>query len=259
MYYYFLTHHKCATSWLVNILSRYCSNHQLGFFTTHLSAVLPDSSIDYRILAYTNSEYEFCKSHSGLNIGTHNQTAIHIIRNPLDLIVSAYYSHLHSHPIDGWLQLARQRYTLRRVHKKAGLIATWVFLEQSDFYDGAVGPLFSLRRWNFDDSTFRTLRMEDLVINTYDLFQKETQGFFAEDLAGVLAESSFEKLSGGREIGIVDKEHHYRSGRAHQWVDELDLPLAHAVYERYKSIFDAYYPEVTDFLRKGSSNSIHML
>ncbi len=248
--YYFFTHHKCATIWLVNILSRYCSNHQLGFFTTHFSYLLPDPNVDYSILVYTNSEYAFCKSRLEINIANHNQTATHIIRNPLDLIVSAYYSHLYSHPLDGWSQLAQQREILRRINKKAGLRATWYFLERSDFDDCAVGPLFSLLHWNFDDGTFKTLRMEDLVINAYDLLQKETHNFFRDDLAGIVTESRFEKLSGGRPTGIVDKKHHYRSGRPNQWMDELDLSLAHAVYDKYKSLIDAYYPEVKGLLGK---------
>ena len=248
--YYFFTHHKCATKWLINILSRYCSNHQLGFFTTHFSDLLPNPNVDYSILVYTNSEYVFCKTRMDVNIGEHNQTATHIIRNPLDMIVSAYYSHLYSHSLDGWDQLVQQREILRRVDKKAGLRATWDFLERRDFDDCAVGPLFSLLHWNFDDSTFKTLRMEDLVINTYDLLQERTQYFFKNDLDGIITENRFEKLSGGRSPGIVDKKDHYRSGRLNQWMDELDLPLAYAVYDKYKPLIDAYYPEVKELLGK---------
>ncbi|MCI0558084.1 MAG: hypothetical protein MN733_06285 [Nitrososphaera sp.] len=189
-----------------------------------------------------------------MELEAHNRTAIHIIRNPLDMIVSAYYSHLHSHPADGWPELARQREVLRRVTKEAGLLATWVFLERSDFYDGAVGPLFSLRRWNFDDGNFKTLRMEDLVISSYELLQRETQYFFCDDLNDVIAENSFEKLSDGRAVGIVDTGHHYRSGETHQWLKEVDLSFAHVVYQEYKNIMDAFYPEVAYLLTEKMNN-----
>ena len=40
---------------------------------------------------------------------------------------------------------------------------TLAFLEQPDINVGAVGPLYSLRTWNYSDERFPVIRMEELV------------------------------------------------------------------------------------------------
>lgn len=244
----FLTHHKCASTWLVQILERYGATFGRSLFRTHLSGFRPPQEEHFDLLLFTNSDYDYCTRNFQPWLDAAPLPALHVIRNPLDLVVSAYYSHLSSHPLDTWPELARQRDVLRRLDKTAGMLATWVFLERSDFYDGAVGPLYALRRWNFNDPRIKTLRMEELV-DDQRLVRSELQSRLGADPAEIVAHLTFEKLSGGRARGVVDDHHHFRSGKPQQWREEMDTSLAHAVYREYQAIVDRFYPDVEQMLR----------
>ena len=239
----FFSHHKCATTWLGELLARHCSRQGLKFSFTQLSGSGPTEEAGLDAFFFTNSLYEFCQVHCDKWLNQHPQPALHIIRNPLDLVVSAYYSHLNTHRVDRWPALAQQRAVLRKLDKRAGMIATWTFLERADFHMGVVGPLFSMRRWDYGDPRIKTLRMEDLV-NDDQLARNELQVRLAGDAADVINELTFEKISGGRQKGTIDNQHHFRSGKSDQWLEELDVSLANAIYETYRSLINDYYPDV---------------
>lgn len=239
----FLSHHKCATTWLGEILKSYCAKHDLTLFGTQLSNWAPPPGQQFDVLILTNSFYESLASTCDDWLTRSPQPALHMIRNPLDLVVSAYYSHLNTHPSDKWPALAQQREILRKLDKVAGLLATWTFLERADFHHGAVGPLFALRRWNYADQRIKTLRMEDLV-NDPELTRSELQNRLGRDPTDVIAEFTFEKITGGRSRGVVDDQHHYRSGNTDQWLEEMDVSLAQAIYRTYQTLIDTFYPDV---------------
>ena len=121
----------------------------LRFGHMHRSERLAEGQLD--IVALTNADYSFVRNRV--------LSGIHVIRNPLDLICSAYYSHLSTHSLEGWPELELQRTVLKSVSKPEGLMLTLTFLERSDFYSGAIGPLLALRHWDFSDEAFSTLRM----------------------------------------------------------------------------------------------------
>jgi hypothetical protein len=98
----FITHHKCASAWLADILHEYFAlRHQKQVFHTARGNDYPSNRDDFVYVLFANGEWQFL--HSKI------RRAVHIIRNPLALIVSAYFSHLKSHPEDGWPQLSEQR------------------------------------------------------------------------------------------------------------------------------------------------------
>lgn len=241
------THHKCASTWLVHLLGQYCAAFNKPFFTTHFSAVIPPEERHFDVLLFTNSEYHFCTRSYQPWLDSGRGLAVHVIRNPLDIVVSAYYSHLATHSVAEWPELVSQRETLRNLDKTSGMLATWTFLERSDFDNGIVGPLYALRRWNYSDPRIKTLRMEDLVANP-EFVRSELRSLLEDDPSQILSELTFEKLSGGRATGVVDNESHYRSGKPQQWIHEMDAPLARAIYQAYRGIIDAYYPDVQRLL-----------
>ena len=95
---------------------------------------LPDGDAD--IVLLVNADYGFVSGTAG--------EGLHVIRNPLDVVVSAWHSHRTTHSTDGWPELAAQRARLRAVSKAEGLAMTAAFISRPDFYPGTPGPL--LRR-----------------------------------------------------------------------------------------------------------------
>ena len=236
------THHKCGSSWLAQILEGYCAATSSALFRTHLSQEAPLPSAPCDVLLFTNSDYEFCTRQDQLWMTSVSPRMMHVIRNPLDLVVSAYYSHLSTHSLHTWPELAQQRSVLERLDKHAGMMATWVFLERSDFYNGATGPLFAMRRWDFDDERMSTVRLEDLVAD-HEYARAQLQDLLGGDPGKVMSDLTFEKLSGGRARGEVDNRHHYRTGAApDQWRQEMEPSLARAIYEEYRALIDRFYP-----------------
>jgi len=243
-----LAHHKCATTWLAEILRAHCSENGLEFFGSLESGCPTPPNQPTDVVLYTNSLYETFLGRFGEQLPKSNGSVLHVIRNPLDIVVSAYYSHLNSHRVDRWPSLARQRETLRRLDKQAGMQATWVFLERADFHQVAVGPLFALRRWNFSDARFRTVRMEDLV-GDQQVATAELRRTLGRDPSAAILRFTFEKLTGGRPKGVVDDHHHFRSGRRDQWIEEMDPSLARAIYAAYSELIDNFYPDVAQTIR----------
>ena len=166
---------------------------------------------------------------------------IHLVRNPINLIASAYFSHRNSHPTDNWPELVKQRALLESVDVDDGLYLTIPFLERADINAGAVGPLFALRTWDYDDDRFLTLRIEDLTADA----RSTLQGVPAlRDLVSPPAELfSFAAMSGGRMPGEVDDHSHYRSGAPDEWKKHTATLLGY-VRTFLPELVARHYPEV---------------
>ena len=230
-----LTHHKCASTWLRAYLSDFCYINAIEMLSTHYSNLtLPP---DRNVALFTNASYEF--------VSRNISEGLHVIRNPLDLIVSAYYSHKSTHPLDGWPELALQRQVLCSSNEHDGLFATLAFLERDDFYNGAVGPLHALRHWNFDDDRFPTLRMEHLVSNPSDLLTSVIGSRSTSLLTPDPSKYTFNAFT-GREVGQVDDSSHYRSGKTDQWRGTLPSTIIQYVRFNYRSLLERFYPHSFD-------------
>ncbi|MEO9133331.1 MAG: hypothetical protein ABI240_19255 [Sphingomonas sp.] len=93
----FLTHHKCASTLLVAWLSEMCRINGLSFFASHRGDHGPSPEHDLSLL--TNAVFANVADRLG------GAPAVHLIRNPLSIAVSAYNSHLSTHDDAGWLEL----------------------------------------------------------------------------------------------------------------------------------------------------------
>lgn len=226
-----LTHHKCASTWLTRYVTEYVNINSLSMSHTHYSAKIPEGRYDCNVI--TNASYEF--------ISSRVENGIHVIRNPLDIIVSAYFSHKSTHPLDGWPALAMQRKILRSVDQHDGMMLTIAFLERDDFYDGAIGPLHALRHWNFTDDRFVTLRMEDVVVNPSVVGRLLQRRDFEKRLPND-DNHTFEAIT-GREKGNVDNSSHYRSGLPGDWRVLLPAGAIEYVRGHFERLLKAFYPE----------------
>jgi hypothetical protein len=228
-----LSHHKCGTRWLGRYLQAVAVQNNLSFCGTHLSHQHPAADIVFLSNATYNS------------VSRTDERGVHVVRNPLSIITSAYFSHKSTHALDDWPELRRQRTLLEQASKEEGIYFTAAFIERPDFYNGAVGPLYGLRSWNYDDPSFITLRMEDLV----EAPSASLRAAFA-DLGVAMpiafpddADFTFDRFAEGRQIGEIDEASHYRSGSADDWRHHLPGPLIRYIVAHMQPLFERFYPE----------------
>lgn len=227
---WFLSHHKCGTAWLSFVLKDISRLNGLRFHETYASSdVIPDRT---DICLISNADYARLPF-----IGA--ARPLHVIRNPLSIIVSAYHSHRTTHDTDGWPELLHQRKLLQHCSVEHGMYLTLAYLER-----GAGAPLNDIARWQFGDTRITTVKFEDLVRNPADwLAYAIKENGYRSLLLPEMQDYSFEKMSGGRHVGEIDDTSHYRSGSADGWRNELPKPIIQYVRTHYEGLLKGYYPE----------------
>jgi hypothetical protein len=229
----FFSHHKCATRWLLTYLEKTANLNGLTFF--HTDFVDEPCSESAQIALFGNAGYA--------HVSARHYRGVHVIRNPLSVVVSSYYSHLQTHPLlDSWPELTIQREILRSVSKTEGMFLTLAFVERADIAKRAIGPLLSLRQWDYDDSNYQTLRMEDLVSNPSELIAPFLSRFGQFRLPSD-EEMTFSQFSSGRDPGEIDNNSHYRSGSKDDWREELPPAIVRYIRLRFSDLLERYYPE----------------
>jgi hypothetical protein len=243
-------HHKCATTWINTIAALVCERLNLKFvnvsgpdmFAHRLDEFVARNGVDF--LSYINANAK--------DIGAlHGMRGFHVVRDPRDIIVSAYFSHRYSHPTEGWDALVEHRQRLQRVSKDEGLLLEMEFSRQ---------VLDELYAWNYDQPNIREIRMEDLIRSPYETMldafvfvglakvtpmlpatylagqllnriNLKTRGLFplrlesatlpSQELLGIVHANRFEAQADGRRPGEEDVRSHYRKGRAGDWVEHF--------------------------------------
>ena len=232
----FFSHHKCATLWLHEYLAKAAELNKRTFFRTNFGDAPKGATAD--IVFFGNATYRF-DAECGLS-------GWHVIRNPLNLIVSAYYSHLQSHPFTGfWPALMPQRKLLKSAGKDEGMFLTLTFLERADIDSRWMGPLLALRQWDYADGRFKTLKMEDMVARPDHVLRPILSGL-GENGSVILptdSEMRFANFSGGRKVGEIDDSSHYRSGSEDSWKTELPPVIIRYIRSRFADVLERFYPE----------------
>ena len=213
-----------------------------------------------QFLSYLNSDYKYVKQ---INIP---YRGVQMIRDPRDIIVSSYFSHLHSHSTDGWPELEKHRKELKKLDEKEGLLATIEFMKKMPT-NGYDLPIFDfMRNWNYQDENILHLRYEDFSKNSYKSLSKMLRwyglmpnlvellkhrmnpedtpyirGFKAkrypkEELKKVIKEHSFKSVSGGRKPGQENTKSHYRKGVAGDWKNHFDKDITNEFKKTYGDI-----------------------
>ena len=185
-----------------------------------------------------------------------------MIRDPRDIVVSAYFSHLKSHPTDVWTELNEHRLELEKLSKEEGLM-----LE----IDCRKEDLENMYNWNYNMDNIYELKMEDMINNPYQAFLNifdfleiidrndinvinRCKYFInvivrrvfllnlaidkmpAERLLGIVHQHRFEKSSGGRRQGEENKSSHYRKGKPGDWKNHFN--------EEHKKYFKEKYGDL---------------
>ena len=233
-------HHKCATQWINAILVASCNQMGLRFETFHnpeqfeydLKKTIRKNKIEF--LSYINADYKH------LNGIIDHIKGFHVIRDPRDLFVSSYFSHLFSHPTDDWEELKEHRQVLQKSERDQGLLL------EMEFTKGVV--LDHMNNWNYNNPNILEVKMEDLIISPYrkmleifeflDLIEDEEKSDKAINklnvfkrnapkispylLLGIIYNNRFSKKAKGRDQGHEDVKSHYRKGIAGDWKNHFN-------------------------------------
>lgn len=261
----FFGHHKCASTWIHRILGDFARHagleHAYLYDAANFDGDLPAyvAAHGTELISYVNAE----TTHIG---GLPPFRAFHVVRDPRDLLVSAYFSHLHSHPTKAWPELVPHRERLKKASRTEGLILEVEFL---DFAFNA------MRDWDYERPEILELRQEDLTRAPYEGFLRifdflgildsadfdkaarlahwrrvarnlaaervpglkrihaPIRRFPAEPLLGIVYEHRFDKLAGGRTAGEEDVKSHYRKGTPGDWRNHFDADVMTAFKHRH--------------------------
>jgi hypothetical protein len=212
-------HHKAGTTWISKIIDSICSKlqikhivfHSPKLFNLNLGKTVEQEKIIF--FSYTNADINYVKSLDSFR-------AFHVIRDPRDIIVSAYFSHLYSHPTEGWSELVEQRERLKSLSKDEGLLMTIEFLKHLKVEKFELNLFESMYNWDYFLPNVMEIKFEDLIYKSDDKFIKifKFLGIFDEfKIIEALREHDFSILSGGRSRGQEDLASHYRKGVPGDW------------------------------------------
>lgn len=238
--YCYFGHPKCGGTWMSGFLLGIFN--ELGFKSIQTQLTLLDDPAgflqknDINVLLSQNSSYEKVQQ-----LGTYK--AFHLIRDPRDIAVSAYFSYRNTHSTEGWQALADLREVLKSKDFNEGF---FTLLEWNDEF------IQHIADWHYDDPNILEFKMEELkqnpvksmsrIMDFFGLLKSQKQigyqtkgllnrvlhhyglpflfsqrGLSESDIKRIHDKVSFKKLSKGREIGQADTQSHYRSGETGDW------------------------------------------
>jgi hypothetical protein len=191
--------------------------------------------------------------------------AFHVIRDPRDIVVSGYYSHLYSHPAERFPRLKKHRENLKNASQDDGLSMEMEFERRT---------LIALDRWNYNNQNVLELRFEDFVkappntLRTITAFlhlacenESEWRKHFNRKrkllhwsiepgpiipaisngrINQIVNENGFHAMSGGRKPGTESKANHYRKGVVGDWKNHFN--------DRLQAHFEELYPGLVERL-----------
>lgn len=256
--------------YVVSILRRLCSECGLVFRSFDDAAGfdgdLPGHVAAHRIdvVAYINARREHVEPVGPV-------PAFHVVRDPRDILVSAYFSHLHSHATRDWPELVEHRRRLRGLEKEEGLHLEMDFI--ADVFR-------AIRDWDYDTDHVLELTFRELTNDPYGTFLRvfEHLGMLREDpfglraealhvarglwnqtvarlpvgqwarrprwevpaqrLLGVVHDHRFRRKSGGRSQGEEDRRSHYRKGVVGDWRHHLSADHLAAFREKFPGLLE---------------------
>ena len=222
MKYVFLTHHKCGYMWSTRVMNGLRPSIY-PLFSTNSAFVGAGQMVEalknpYIIDANVTTEMMELLS-------WYRYRGVHVTRDPKDLIVSAYFSHLHSHSTNHWVELVEHRVQLKKMSKEDGLMATMDFL-------GFVWDAY--RTWETRPCILE-VAFEELIEQPIVTWQKIVDWYEWDtpSVSSVVESFSFEKLT-GRQRGVEEVAHHMRKGVPGDWKNHF-TPRVEEYFEEHLS------------------------
>jgi hypothetical protein len=200
-----VSHHKVGTVWFMRVLAAVAESYDLRFEI--IGRNLPTAGSE--VFLFNNAfrfkrEYFEGKTFRGS----------HIVRDPRDLVVSAYHYHLRTTeewvvtPSQRWGGQSYQEY-LRTLDDRDGLLAEISRCAGSEFK--------SMSEWDYEQPEFLELRYEDVLADESSAFDRLFHHYgFRDNECEVSVELA---RSFSLDVVRADKDSHVRSGRPGEWRD----------------------------------------
>lgn len=263
--YFYFGHHKCATRFVIkvcqsvsNLLS--LSNtefHNDRMFNNNLNEYVKSRPVDF--VYYTNADFHQV---APLDL---RYRGFHVIRDPRDIVVSGYFSHLNSHPTNEWNDLIEHRNVLSRLNLADGLSAE---IEYAHRWIDAIST------WDYTRENILEIKFEELTVRAQDVFVQiftflnliddtpacagSSLGGSARHLVRLLSDRvsraprlitekdlvyqvylmQFHKLAGSRSKGQEDQKSHYRKGIAGDWKNHFTDSHKVQFKDRYPGLLE---------------------
>ncbi len=260
----YFSHHKCASDWTLRVLKQLAEAAGFRVHHTHWPKRLPlgfdrippwperiaaswafAAEGDYDLLIATNAEMDHVRTLSARGF-----RGFHVIRDPRDIIVSGYFSHLASHPVhpdaNPWLVLHRE--LLQNRSKEDGLLLELEYsathmhrIRDWEYgYGGIVETRFEIVMPKPEVELARLLAGTGIVVDGWEAPADAPVAIRipAEVWAAVMEANSFQNLTAGREKGQQAQGHHLRSGVAGDWRNHFTP----AVVEKVKKLYPGMVP-----------------
>jgi hypothetical protein len=269
--YGYFGHHKCASTWLEQICGNICYDLGLKYSIVYsakdcdydLKKYIDKNKIDF--IAFANADYNLVKD-------IENLKGFHVVRDPRDIVVSAYFSHRYSHPTHAWPELVSYREKLNKLSESEGII------EEINFSEEQFNAMKSWETCNYENIT--EIHMEEIIQDEYKAVLKifDSLGlidnrnytfrlhfsFFvntllrkgqrltgipipnlirkipAERVLGAVWEHDFKRITKGRKQGEEDRKSHYRKGVAGDWKNYFTDEHKKLMKEKYQDVLEQY-------------------
>lgn len=163
-------HHKAGTTWILRIINAICLEinmkhkhfHSPKMFNFNLIKFVTEKNLDF--ISYTNADINYIRPI------LHNTKGFHVVRDPRDVVISAYFSHLHSHPNTMWPELADYRKRLSGISKDKGLLLLMDYIKNVKLDGVELDLLGNMKTWDYSLPNILELKFEELISNPYGKF-----------------------------------------------------------------------------------------
>ena len=235
-------HHRSGSTYVRSILERLCIYQGLTTAAIHREEDV-DHQISTDLLILTNASLGSLQK---LNYSR----GFHIIRDPRDVVVSSYFSHLYSHKTNIWKELIAHRLFLESLDFDEGLTHEFTTCRKQQFED--------MTQWNYSNPNVLEIKFENMIkdpqtvwVSILDHLEITTEtnpilsnilllhnklinsiamrsqlslikkmyiknGLTQKQIQTTLKNNSFENLAGNPR-GLEDIQNHYRKGISGDW------------------------------------------
>ena len=223
----YVSYHKCATQFAELVVRAVCEARQLRVATFDSRHPQVDSTELARTDFLLLTDY----SSAMIDLDTLSARGVHAIRDPRDTLVSMYFSHRSSHPLNHE-EIARDRAVLAGLDVEAGL---HYLMEESQFFQRIVRELGT---WDFEGRGYFETRFERLTTVPAEEFAAMFEFLGLDvglsELAAILERNRFSALQQAWSANHPKTEgNHYRRGQPGDWRVHLVGGARESFRERY--------------------------
>lgn len=227
--YYYFGHPKCATNWIRLFLYHFCVRSRMNY-----NVVGGNPKRNFRHPAYQSSfNLMVNASYNDLKNLPLDVYGFRFIRDPRDLVVSAYFSWKYSHGLGSGVNINAGAAFMK---KNRDYLNAHSLEEGLEYVMQHYDTLQKMRGWDLEKyPNVKVLKFEDLIQDEIHGFQKLIVDLgidVSDKMVQVCAEkSSFKRVSGVRKKGKENKKSHFRKGTAGDWKNYM--PVGSALYDRF--------------------------